>query len=112
MEVSFATKKLQKTCSSAKEMQRTYGAELSEKLKQRLWELRAAVTLRDISRLPPARCHELKGNRAGQLSVDLTHPYRLIFQPDHAPLPYKDDGGLDWTQVTRVLVLEVVDTHG
>ena len=43
--------------------------------------------------------------------MDLDHPYRLIFKPDHQPLPRKDDGGLDWDQVTKVLVTEVVDTH-
>ena len=74
-------------------------------------ELRAAQTLADMSRLPPARCHELGLDRKGQLSVDLAHPYRLIFMPDHDPVPAKPDGGLDWTEVTRVLIVEVVDTH-
>lgn len=68
--------------------------------------------MEDISRLPPARCHELTGDRKGQLSVDVTHPYRLVFQPDHDPVPRRPDGGLDWTTVAKVLVLEVVDTHG
>jgi len=92
-------------------MKRHWGASLTKKLQQRLMELKAAETLEDISRLPPARCHELKGDRKGQLSVDLTHPYRLVLRPDHDPAPGKSDGGLDWTKVTRVLVLEIVDTH-
>jgi proteic killer suppression protein len=112
MEVSFASRKMQKTCSSEKEMKREWGAVLAKKLQQRLMELKAAETLEDISRLPPARCHELTGNRKGQLSVDVTQPYRLIFAPDHDPAPRKPDGGLDWTKVTKVVVLEVVDTHG
>ena len=102
---------MQKTCSSEKEMKREWGAPLAKKLQQRLMELKAADTLDDISRLPPARCHELKGDRKGELSVDVTHPYRLIFKPDHDPAPCKPDGGLEWTKVTKVLVLEVVDTH-
>ena len=28
------------------------------------------------------------------------------------PIPLKDDGGLDWTQVTKVRILGVEDTHG
>ena len=85
---------------------------MTKKLQQRLMELKAAQTLEDISRLPAARCHELAGNRKGLLSVDVTQPYRLIFEPDHDPAPRKPDDGLDWRKVTKVVVLEVVDTHG
>ncbi len=111
MEVSFATKSMQKCCSNEKAMRKRWGNKLARKLKQRLTELWAATTLHDISRVPPPRCHELKGKRKGQLSVDLDHPYRLIFKPDHAPLPRKRDGGLDWDMVIKVVVIEVVDTH-
>ena len=111
MEVRFASRGTQKTCSSEREMKRAWGAVPAKKLQQRLMELRSAGTLEDIRGLPAARCHELKGSREGQLSVDLVHPHRLIFEPDHDPLPRKPDGGLDWTQVTKVLVLEVCDPH-
>ena len=111
MEVSFATKSMQKRCSEEKAMQKQWGKNLARRLRQRLMELRAAATLQDICRTPPARCHELKGNRKGQLSVDLEHPYRLIFKPDRSPVPRRKDGGLDWDSVTKVLVIEVVDTH-
>ncbi len=84
---------------------------MARRLQQRLMELNAADTLADISHLPPARCHELTGDRAGQYSVDLAHPYRLIFISDHEPVPEKPDGGLDKAKVTKVLVLEVCDTH-
>lgn len=47
----------------------------------------------------------------GQLAVDLKHPQRLIFQPDDDPVPRKADGGLDWSLVTRVMILEIVDYH-
>ena len=110
MEVSFSTRSMQKRCSEEKAMQKHWG-KIARKLKQRLMELSAATTLQDIRRTPPARCHELKGNRKGQLSVDLEHPYRLIFKPDHSPLPKRTDGGLDWDGVTKVIVIEVVDTH-
>jgi plasmid maintenance system killer protein len=112
MELSFTTRKMQKTCSSDKAMRRRWGPALAQKLEQRLAELKAADSLADLSRLPPARCHELTGDRAGQLSVDLAHPYRLLFQPANHPVPRKDDGGLNWKGVTKVVVLEVCDTHG
>lgn len=111
MEVSFASKSMQKKCSVDQVMRKHWGDKLAKKLQQRLWEFKGATSLQDLARTPPARCHELKGNRKGQLSVDLDHPYRLVFQPDHKPLPRKKDGGLDWGRVTRIVVLEVVDTH-
>lgn len=43
--------------------------------------------------------------------MDLDHPYRLIFEPAHDPLPQKDDGGLDWFQVTAITIVGVEDTH-
>jgi proteic killer suppression protein len=44
----------------------------------------------------PGRCHELHGDRAGELSLDLDHPYRLLFRPTADPGP-GSGGGLDWT---------------
>jgi len=92
-------------------MQRGYGQEMAKVLRRRLDDLKAARTLEEFRRLP-GRCHELRGKRAGQLSLDLRGPYRLLFVPAHEPLPRKADGGLDWTQVTAVRIIEVEDTHG
>jgi plasmid maintenance system killer protein len=80
-------------------------------IRRRLDELRAAEVLEDLRNLPGPRCHELRGDRAGQISVDLDHPYRLIFEPADDPVPRKPDGGLDWRSVTAVRILEVTDTH-
>ena len=111
MEVQFSTRKMQRDCSAEREMVRRWGAALSKRLQQRLMELSAAQTLAEMSRLPPARCHELTADRKGQLSVDVAHPYRLIFVPDHDPLPLNSDGGLDWAGVTKIVIIEVADTH-
>lgn len=92
-------------------MRATFGKPLAERLQQRLAELKAAETLEDISRLPPARCHELSQDRKGQLAVDLAHPKRLIFEPDHNPVPRRSDGGLDWANVTAIRVIEIIDYH-
>ncbi len=49
--------------------------------------------------------------RAGQLSLDLDHPYRLIFEPNHDPRPLRAEGDLDWSLVTSVRINGVEDTH-
>ena len=111
MEVTFSTKKLATLCCSAKEMKAKWGQRMAEKLQQRLLELVAADSLGDVPRVPPPRCHELTGDLKGKLAVDLVHPYRLVFSPGHDPRPVKEDGGLDWAQVTEIVVESVIDYH-
>lgn len=111
MEIRFRTKKLQKVCSEEQAMLRAYGKDIAKRLKQRLAELKAAETLSDISHLPPARLHELAGNLKGHFSVDLTHPYRLLFVPDHDPVPVDEQGGIDRGAVTAIEIVDIKDTH-
>jgi len=111
MDILFGTARLRKRCNSSKEAARTWGPEMAKRIMRRLDELRDAESLTDFRLLHP-RCHELHGDRRGQLSVDLKHPYRLILEPANESIPRKPDGGLDWTKVTAVRILEVTDTHG
>lgn len=111
MEVSFANQKLQKLCNNAGKLQGAYGPECKKKIMLRLQQLQAAECLADVRSLPSARCHELTADRVGLFAVDLLHPKRLIFRPDHEPVPVGKNGGIDWQQVTRVLVIEIVDYH-
>jgi hypothetical protein len=53
----------------------------------------------------------LRQNRAGQLSVDLDHPYRLLFVVVNDPVPRRADGGLDWQRATAIEIVGVEDTH-
>lgn len=92
-------------------MSRELGTAMAAKLAQRVTELLAVDTLADLALLPGPRCHELEADRDGQLSLDLVHPRRLIIEPAHNPVPTKADGGLDWTKVTAVMVVEIADTH-
>ena len=112
MDILFRTSKFRKRCNSSVDATKEWGPEMAKRLMQRLDELRDADTLAHLASLPQARCHELVADREGQLSVDLKHPYRLIFEPADNPIPCKPDGGLDWARVTAVRVLEVTDTHG
>ena len=110
MDIVFRTKKLERQCCDGKEAVRVWGAEQAKRLRRRLDDLAAAPNL-GVFRALPGRCHELKGDRVGQLSLDLVHPDRLVFRPAHNPTPEKPDGGLDWEAVTAVEILEVADTH-
>lgn len=114
MEILFASKKLQKQFNQQKELQKVHGPRRAKLLAIVMATLRGAPTLGTFAPpySPPHRCHELTGNKKGQLSVDLDHPYRLVFKPEHDPLPQRPEGGLDWNQVTAIKILGVEDTHG
>ena len=111
MDIFFKTSAIQKLCSKDAVAQKKLGPKMARNLQRRMMGLKAAESLADISHVPPARCHELKGNRKGQLSVDLEHPFRLLFIPANNPVPIGEDGGLDRTQVTEIEIIEIVDTH-
>ena len=89
----------------------THGPKRAKLLQQRLSEIEASPNLDVLDRLPGPRFHPLRGNRRGQLSVDLDHPYRLLFVPGHDPVPELPSGGTDLRLVTKIVVIEIADTH-
>lgn len=111
MDVTFRSKKLQKTCSNHREALKAHGPNRGKRLLQRLLELRAADNLSQIPHTPPPRCHELTGNMKGTFSVDLDHPWRLLFVPNHDPVPKLPDGGWDLSAITAVEITKIEDTH-
>ena len=96
--------------TTPKELQKTFG-EMAKKVNQRMKELKAADNLAVMRNIPAAKCHELTQDRKGQLAVRVSGNYRLIFIPDHDPVPSKDDGGIDWTSITIIEVIEIDDYH-
>lgn len=110
MEIAFATDRLQQLCESAAKLRRKHGEGCAKKVQRRLSDLRAAETLADFEHLP-GRCHELAGDREGQVALDLSDGKRLVFEPDHNPVPTKADGGLDRVSVTAVTIVEISDYH-
>lgn len=106
MDISFSTKKIEKNCSSKVERTRHFGPREGDILGRRLDDLRAAMVLEDMRNLP-GRCHELTGDRKGQLALDLVHPHRLIFEVADSPVPRKADKGLDWAKAASIKILEI-----
>lgn len=109
LEVFFDDADLAEMCANDRELRKTCGAVRAKKIQQRLASLRAALTLADMRTLP-GRCHELHGDLAGHVSLDLDHPYRLLLRPAYDIVP-GPGGGLDWSAVSAVVVVAVADTH-
>lgn len=110
MDILFEKDDLRQDCNESKRARKRWGAQMAKRIGRRLDDLVAAPNLEAMRNLP-GRCHELKGDRAGQLTVDLVHPQRLVFEPADEPVPTKPDGGLEWKQVTTIRILSVEDTH-
>ena len=113
MQIRFANTKLAKLCNAERKAVQELGPVGGKRLMQRMEDIASARNLATLILLP-GRTHPMRrGVRANeeQWTMDLHNPMRLVFVPDHAPLPYREDGGLDLLQVTAIRVLEVTDTH-
>ena len=110
MRIEFKTNKLKKQLTDPRELVKALG-QRAKKAKQRMEEFKAAENLAVIATLPGPRCHELTGDHAGQLAVDISGNYRIVFEPYHDPIPEKDNGGLNWEQVTAIRILQIEDYH-
>lgn len=118
MLIRFKSSSLKKVFNQGRQLEIKYGSARAHNIRLRMSQLNAAESLMDFwpPKTPPERCHELTGGQRGkqyQLSVDIDRMYRLVFVPDHNPIPIRpQQGGLDWAQVTKILIVNVEDTHG
>jgi proteic killer suppression protein len=110
LDVRFRTRKLQRICNSQAELKRHFG-DMAEVIMNRLQVLARANHLGQVPHTKPTRRHQLSGARREQFAVDLLHPYRLVFRPDHNPLPQRLDGGVDLNAVIAIEIIEIIDYH-
>lgn len=110
MIILFQDSNFRDECNNNSLLTRRQGALRAKKIRQRLDDLRAANNLSVMKSLP-GRCHELKGDHRGQLSLDIDHPWRLIFTPADEPPALKVDGGIDWDNVRVIMIIGIEDTH-
>ena len=111
MHITFINRKLQRIFNEEAKLVIEYGAQRAKKIEMRLAVLGTAACLKDIPHTPPERRHELAGKRKGEFAVDINGGDRLIFKPDHKPVPTLNDGGIDLQQVTAITILSVENYH-
>ncbi len=104
VEIAFAKKSLRQLCESERTARRSLGARVAERLKRRLADLRAANCVKD---LVAGRPRELRGDRAGQVAVDLGDGFQLVFCTNHSVPPLLDGSHVDWSRVNRVKIIYV-----
>ena len=110
MNISYKNRKLEKSVASLSVIKATYGTR-AKLVNQRKNELEAATSLQIMRAIPAANCHVLTGNLDGKLAVDISGNYRIIFEPNHNPIPLLIDGGLNWSLVTDIKVLAIGEDY-
>ena len=97
MNIEFASNHLSGASVSISEASRLFGVPIGRKYIQRIAVLRATDKFGQLHGLQALRLHPLKGNRAGQYSVNLNENYRLIIEK---------------VQEDTVRIIDVEDYHG
>ncbi|MGD9739874.1 MAG: type II toxin-antitoxin system RelE/ParE family toxin [Bauldia sp.] len=109
MKIGYASGRLQRSLQEEASAKKAYGV-LARRIRMRMQVLELAENLDDVPRVPPTRCHELTGDLAGHLAVDLNGNDRLVFKPV-GEIPRKEDGGLDWRGVKEIEIVAIGDYH-
>ncbi len=104
VEIAFAKKSLRQLCESERTARRSLGGKVAERLKRRLADLRAANCVKD---LVAGRPRELRGDRAGQVAIDLGDGFQLVFCTNHGVPPLVDRSHVDWSRVNRVKIVSI-----
>lgn len=108
MKILFGNKKIRELCEQQRVAEKRLGALCARKLRVRLSDIEASSRVTDLVAGNP---HPLKGDRYGQFALDLSGGWRLVFSPANDPCPTKDDGGINWAQVTIVSIEFIGDYH-
>ena len=101
MDLRLRDKKIRELCEKQGVAEKRLGPVCARKLRARLSDLESATRVADLQ---VGRPHALRGDRSGQLAMDLAGGCRLVFSPDHDPCPVKQDGGIDWGEVTAICI--------
>lgn len=116
MDIIFGDKRLKNALEDESLRTKRYGHQMSKKLGLRLDALAAAECLGDFwpPMSGPERTHVLKGKLAQTYSMDLKHPYRLLFRPAHLAevLPPTSEPKQLWHAIRSIEILGIEDTHG
>lgn len=81
------------------------GAETAEKLKRRLADLRASDTITDVVVGTEGTPFGLRG---AIRSVRIGAKY-ILLRANHQKNPVAPSGTVDWTKVTRIKIVDIVD---
>lgn len=104
MELSFEDKAFQKTCRSDKALSSMFGSQIARTVRQRLDELAAAPSLRDMRNLPGG-CTAIRSSDSCKFAVSLIPPKNLVF----IAIGNSVSGVIDWSNIVSIKVVGVCE---
>jgi proteic killer suppression protein len=110
MNLRFSSRKLERSVESFAAIKKHYGTR-AKLVYQRLDDLEMAVCLSDMCAISSAQCHELTADRAGEFAVSISPNHRIIFMPDHDPVPRKDGGGIELSKVDSIVIVAIGEDY-
>ncbi len=108
MQIAYKNKKIRELCENRKKAEADLGSDCSRKLRTRLSDLEAAE---NVYELTAGRPHPLEPDSLREFSVDLSDGKRLVFKPDHEPIPLNEHNNTDWAKVTEIIIVYIGDYH-
>jgi|SRR6266436_6154314 len=102
VELAFATIELRGICESRRRATTALGFDAARELEQRLADLSALATVRDLFDL---FADDIIDRSPSERSVRLRAGYDLVFCAGHVDVPLAEDGSPDWTKVSRIRIL-------
>ncbi len=104
MEIGFKTQSLRTLCESEEVMRRTLGPTATEALKVCLADMRVAATIGEVVSYERSEVPESDGR---SLSIDLSNGYRVVVCANHVRNPFRLDGKVDWSSVSRIKIMSI-----
>jgi len=106
MELAFGTRTLRSNCEDAERAALMWGLDVAERLKDRVADLRAAGSVRDLIAGSPT----LSPGTPPTATLELAAGYRLVCEVNHAAIPSNEHGEVDWERVRRLKLTRVERT--
>ena len=101
MDLAFEDRDIRRICEDKKTAIEKYGTFVAEVLQNRLADLRAATSLKDILVGEPALLID------STFKINLIDWYTIVFTANNRRLSYDSQGNIDWSFITRIKILSI-----
>lgn len=108
MEIAFNTLTIRSLCEDEAEAEKYFGKDLSQALKRRLADIRAATSISDLVVGTPS---PLSNGDRDKMCIELSPWTHLVFCANHRKNPCTDGGEIDWKKVTRIKIMAIGENH-
>lgn len=101
MIISFENKELRSICENESQAQTKLGLNVAMKLKNRLSDLSAANSVKDLIAGSPSKIDD------NLYRINLIENHFILFSSNHPNPPLTDTGEINWNEVSRIKILNI-----